>query len=664
MSFYENQHRARRRSSVLLVYFVAAVLAIIATVNIVSYVALMMTFEQMDMTLMEWLRFRGSWLLSGLTLLVILAGSAVRIVSLGRGGGIAVAKLAGGTPVSPATKDAKERQLVNVTEEMAIASGTQVPRIFVLGRETGINAFVAGTHPSNTVLAVTRGALDELNRDELQGVIGHEFSHILNGDMKLNIRLMGVLAGILLIGQIGEFLVRGGVRSKHDRDRKGSLQLAILGLGLMAVGYIGLFFGRLIKAAISRQREFLADASSVQFTRNPDGIASALYAIGQHSGQSRLRSLHAEDMSHLCFGETLKVSMAGLLSTHPPIDERIIAIDPSLPVRLKTRFRKRMQEHAQNTAAETAAPPAAVVTLAPLEWPGTETASFVGASNDTSVAPAAAGATAQAVDASALKASVGTVSPQHTDYAHRLHDSLPAALQQAAHDPEQAQAVVYALILCGMRSHGSESIALIKARVNETCASTVTELYRVLQRAPVAIRLPQLDIALATLRALDKDAQNNIINTCQQLIEIDNKVTLTEFIILYLLRQALNPNPKPQRSIKSFQSIEAALGTLFSAIVQSSGESSALQARNFTQVMKSFTKADCSAYLQMAPSPKQMTHALDQLNRLTPLLKQPVIDACVDCTLHDGKATLRELEVLRAVCEALECPLPPVLATA
>lgn len=654
MSFFENQHRARRKSSVLVAYFVAAVLAIIATVNVVCFVSLGATFEHMDMTLMEWLRMPVSWLVSGFTLLVILLGSLGRIYSLGKGGGVAVAKLAGGTPVNPATRDPRERQLLNVTEEMAIASGTPVPRVYVMQREQGINAFVAGTEPSNTVLAVTRGALDQLNRDELQGVIGHEYSHILNGDMRLNIRLLGLLAGILLIGQIGEFLVRGTKSRRRDRDGKGGFQLTLLGLGLMGVGYVGLFFGRLIKAAISRQREFLADASSVQFTRNPDGIASALYTIGQHSGQSLLQGLHAEDMSHLCFGTTIRLKMNGLLSTHPPIDARINAIDPGLLPRLKARFRSRIQE-------QPPAPPSAVAdtvaSLAPLEWTGTGAAAV--ASGEASSQGPAFAASAQAI-----KASVGTPTPQHAEYAHQLHAALPETLQTAAHDPAQAEAVLYALILSGMRSHGKESIALVKARVSDSCASTTVELYRLLQQADTAIRLPQLDIALATLRTLEASKQDHIVTTCQQLIEIDGKVTLTEFIISYLVRQALNPPPRPHRSIKSLQSLEASLATLFSAIVQSSGEPAERQARNFTQVMKTFTKADCSAYLQLAPSPKQMTQALDQLNRLTPLLKQPVIDACVDCTLHDGKATLRELEVLRAVCEALECPMPPVVSAA
>lgn len=655
MSFYENQHRARRRTGLLAAYFIAAVVAIVASVNLVGFITVNMMSKTDPVPLDVWVRSLPCGIVSGLTLLVILGGSLLRVLALSKGGGMAVAKLAGGTAVSPGTRDARERQLLNIVEEMAIASGTPVPYLFVLHKETGINAFVAGTEPSNTVLAVTRGALEHLTRDELQGVVGHEFSHILNGDMRLNIRLLGLLAGILLIGQIGEFLVRGGPRSRHDRDRKGQLDLmSLVGLALMVIGYVGLFFGRLIKAAISRQREFLADASAVQFTRNPDGIAGALYAIGQHSGQSLLRSSHAEDMSHLCIGATVKMKLGGLLATHPPLDDRIRAIDPNLPPRLKARFRKRQQETASTP------PPAAAATasadLPPLDWPGAASAGFAA---DT---PAATVATP--VSASQIKASVGMPTPWHADYAHRLHDAMPAGLLQVAHEPTQADAVLYALILAGMRSHGSESLALVASRVNPPCAERTQTLHPLLLHADATIRLPLLDIALASLRTLDTGIRENIISTCQQLIDIDRKVTLTEFVTGYLIRQALLPPQRPARGIKSFQPLEAALATLFSAIVQSSGEPAPRQASNFSRIMRTFTRADCGAYLQMAPSPRQMTQALDQLNRLAPLLKQPVVDACVDCTLHDGKATLRELEVLRAICCALECPLPPVMMDA
>lgn len=650
MSFYENQHRARRNTSLLVAYFVAAVVLIVVAVNAAIYIALAMISTVTFMTPLQWVQSGPCWLIALGTVVVIAGGSLFRLAQLSKGG-LAVALMAGGTPIDPNTRNLQERTLINITEEMAIASGTRVPRIFILRDEPGINAFVAGTEPGNTVLAVTQGTLDTLTRDELQGVIGHEFSHILNGDMGLNVRLIGILAGILLIGQIGEFLLRSQ-RHRSSRNSKNGGQLAVLGLALMAIGYVGLFFGRLIKAAISRQREFLADASSVQFTRNPDGIAGALYAIGAHSGHSNLMNRHAEDMSHMCFGETLKVRMSGMLATHPPIDERIKAIDPQLMPRLKARWQKRQ---AGAVSAGEAPTPATAV--------GPNAAGFAGAAATAASGNFGATSRVNAAQAGAIKASVGTPTPAHAEFAHQLHQAIPPELQAAAHDPAQADVLLYALLFTEMRSHGQESLALIGSQRDDAGAREAARLYGVVKQSDPALRLPLLEITLATLCTLGAAQQDRVVALCDQLIRIDSKVTLSEFIISYLVRRALQPAPRHNRAIKSFSTIESSLALLFSAIVQSSGESRERQQQNFQQIMQSYSGADWSQALASMPSPKQLTTALDLLAQLTPLLKQPVIDACVDCVLHDNKATLRELEVLRAVCEALECPMPPLQVT-
>jgi Zn-dependent protease with chaperone function len=650
MSFYENQHRARRNTSLLVAYFVAAVVLIVVAVNAAIYIALAMISTVKFMTPLQWVQSGPCWLIALGTVVVIAGGSLFRLAQLSKGG-LAVALMAGGTPIDPNTRNLQERTLINITEEMAIASGTRVPRIFILRDEPGINAFVAGTEPGNTVLAVTQGTLDTLTRDELQGVIGHEFSHILNGDMGLNVRLIGILAGILLIGQIGEFLLRSQ-RHRSSRNSKNGGQLAVLGLALMAIGYVGLFFGRLIKAAISRQREFLADASSVQFTRNPDGIAGALYAIGAHSGHSNLMNRHAEDMSHMCFGETLKVRMSGMLATHPPIDERIKAIDPQLMPRLKARWQKRQ---AGAVSAGEAPTPATAV--------GPNAAGFAGAAATAASGNFGATSRVNAAQAGAIKASVGTPTPAHAEFAHQLHQAIPPELHAAAHDPAQADVLLYALLFTEMRSHGQESLALIGSQRDDAGAREAARLYGVVKQSDPALRLPLLEITLATLRTLGAAQQDRVVALCDQLIRIDSKVTLSEFIISYLVRRALQPAPRHNRAIKSFSTIESSLALLFSAIVQSSGESRERQQQNFQQIMQSYSGADWSQALASMPTPKQLTTALDLLTQLTPLLKQPVIDACVDCVLHDNKATLRELEVLRAVCEALECPMPPLQVT-
>jgi Zn-dependent protease with chaperone function len=205
---------------------------------------------------------------------------------------------------------------------MAIAAGMPVPPVYLI-RENSINAFAAGFGIHDAVIGINQGTIDLLNRQELQGVVAHEFSHILNGDMRINLRIIALLNGILILGIIGGGLMRGSMFSR-SRDRGA---LIALGIGLLVIGYGGTFFGQLIKAAVSRQREYLADASAVQFTRSTQGIANALKKIGAHSTGSRIESPQADENSHLFFGAIR--SFSSMMATHPPLEARIKALDPN-----------------------------------------------------------------------------------------------------------------------------------------------------------------------------------------------------------------------------------------------------------------------------------------------------------------------------------------------
>lgn len=638
MSFYQNQDNARRKTGLLVFYFITAVVLIITAINAAIYFTLVLASD-LKMSPLQWLQHPLCWTTAIMSLTVIIGGSLLRMTQLGKGG-VSVAIMAGGTPIDPASSEPKEKVLINVVEEMAIASGTPVPRIFVMRDESAINAFVAGTEPRNTVLAVTQGVLDKLNRDELQGVIGHEFSHILNGDMKLNVRLIGILAGILLIGQIGEFLLRGQSRRRYygSRSSKEGNQLIPVGLALLVIGYVGLFFGRLIKAAISRQREFLADASSVQFTRNPEGIASALYAINHYSGHSLLMGAHAEDMNHMCFGETVKMQLSGMLATHPPIEDRIRNIDRTLLPRLKARFKKREAVATEQQPTASSAP------------------NHLQAQNHAAVISGFS-ATTPAIEATAeqIKRSVGQPSPEHYDYAQLLHQNIPANIKTLAHDQHSADNILYALLLLESPTLNSVPVAL-----PEQSLPLRQELKQI---SPLA-RLPLLDICLATLKQAPTDRRATIIQNAIDLIKVDQKITLSEFVYCYLIQQSLSEIKRPARTIKRYTLVEPALATLFSALVQVSGASKEQQTENFRQIMQYYSNTDHSKNLQMAPSPKALNRALQQLNRLAPLLKQPVVEACVDCILHDGKTVVKEMELLRAICEALDCPMPPLIIQA
>ncbi|MGI9241365.1 MAG: M48 family metallopeptidase, partial [Verrucomicrobiales bacterium] len=344
MDFFQSQDAARKKTKFLVVYFAMAVIGIILSIYSMLYPVLKYGEQKSRTTgapsnyqpeaqqLRRTAFFQLDWFLmvaasvSG----VILIGSGYKTLMLSSGGAT-VARDIGGRRVDPNSGDADERKLMNVIEEMAIASGVPVPEVYVMDQEPGINAFAAGKTFSDAAIGVSRGAMKLLNRDELQGVIAHEFSHILNGDMKLNLRLIGVLHGILILTIIGRIILRSAAysgRSSRD-DRGAGVFFMVLGVGLFIIGYIGVFFGHLIKSAVSRQREYLADASAVQFTRSPDGIGGALKKIGGLSYGSRLLNARAEEVSHMTFSNALPSGFVAALASHPPLPDRIKAIEPS-----------------------------------------------------------------------------------------------------------------------------------------------------------------------------------------------------------------------------------------------------------------------------------------------------------------------------------------------
>ncbi|MDX5300261.1 MAG: M48 family metallopeptidase, partial [Gammaproteobacteria bacterium] len=424
MRFFENQDRARRNTTLLVALFSAAVLIITLAVDVLIYIAA--SADQAAPPRFDaWLLSPPGLLCSGVTLGVMALGSVYRFFKLA-GGGIQVARMAGARAIDMTTQNPQERRFINLVEEMAIASGIPVPHLFVMDREAAINAFVAGYEPGEAVLVVTRGALDQLTRDELQGVIGHEFSHILNGDMRLNVRLIAILAGILLIGQIGQVLMRSGGHRPRGKRNEGA-SVAMLGLALMGIGYIGLFFGRLIKSAIARQHEYLADASSVQFTRNPEGIGGALYKIALNDHRALLsHTHHAEDLNHLCFGESVRMQfMQGWLASHPPLEERISAIDAQLLAKLRARYGRRgerLSTHAAQATQthHTATPP--------------------------EVAMGFGGGTTQPVNPS-LSSQTGQISPVSEHYAQSLLQRLPQTFKDLLHTTTGAVNLCYALAL-------------------------------------------------------------------------------------------------------------------------------------------------------------------------------------------------------------------------
>lgn len=639
MDFFQHQAQARKRTGLLLFYFSLAVFLTVVAVNAAFFVISTFTLQP-GLTLGAWLvQPWWAWISLG-TLGVIGIGSLTRYLALADGGHV-IADAVHARRIDPDTTDVRERALLNVVEEMAIASGTPVPTTYVMEDEPGINAFVAGFEPTQAVLVVTRGALDTFSRDELQGVVGHEFSHILNGDMRMNVQLYAILAGILLIGRIGEFLLRS---ARGGRSRgKGAAIPVLVGLLLMVVGYVGLFFGRLIKAAISRQRELLADASSVQFTRNPQGLAEALLKIRNASHGSLLQNSQAEDMSHMCIARPVHMRLSGLLATHPPLDERIAAIDPTMLARDRAR------QHAAQVQAGTTGATAGI---------GGNPAVSSLAGN--TVAPSVVQPAASVPQA--LAASVGNPTPEHLAWATRLRDSIPENIRDMLRTPGGARVAMYGILLAGTTSqHDAAAIQLVAAGDSDSAAARLRASLPDLRRLGTRLRLPCHDLALPVLRSMSDDQKKHFLGVLDQLVRLDGRITLREYLSTSLLRKHLSPGAGARDSVRhrTYASVYGELNVVVSLLSRAAGLADEDCARLHAQVMRGFGVGTPQLLATDVLTAVQLHQALEQLAALSPLLKKPLMDACIDCVSHDNKLQVAEIELVRAIGEALDCPVPP-----
>ncbi len=628
MDFFQRQDQAQRNTKKLVVYFVLAVACIVASVYFVCF----FIFDGMDS------RHGGGgslwnqdiFIYSALgTLAVIVCGSLYQISMLSSGGS-AVAESLGGRLLNPGSTDPQERKLLNVVEEMSIASGVAMPKVYVMDEESGINAFAAGFSPTDAAVAVTRGCLQNLNRDELQGVIGHEFSHILNGDMRLNIRLMGIIFGIICLATIGRILLR-------TRGRKNPLPL--LGLALILIGGLGVLFGRLIQAAVSRQREFLADASAVQFTRNPLGLSSALQKLGAIG--SRLESERAADACHMFFGNGVRSSFLGLFATHPPIEERIRAIDKSWDGKFAPVSDKLVEE-----------------IISPRR--DSELISqIISAPTRTTKPPPLA------VNPQNVMLNLGQPTPLHLRYAEELRSAFPGAVQAAAREPQAATALIYALLLSEDAKMRAQQLEEITRRISATVSQQAAALQ--IEAAPLAARarLPLVNLALAALRNLSPEAFQKFQTTLRWLIESDEQIDLFEFVLQKILDRNLNRHFVAGRPVATqFYSMKPLVPDaeiLLSAMARVSSADEAEVGKAFAAGM-AYARTN-EAALNLLPQERcglrQIDAALNRLALAVPQIKKNILEACVRIVGADGVVQEREAEMLRGIADALDCPIPP-----
>jgi Zn-dependent protease with chaperone function len=634
MDFFEAQDAARKRTALLIALFAAAVIAIIVVVYAVVHLAIGPGTGPVDLLLLLQVALGVG--------LVVGVGTAIRTASL-RQGGPAVAEMLGARRVATNTTDLEERKLVNVVEEMSIAAGTPVPAIYVLDREDGINAFAAGYSTHDAAVAVTRGALRSLSRDELQGVIAHEFSHILNGDMRLNIRLIGVLYGILLLAIVGRGIVYAAPRGGRGRSREGGAGwIVILGAVLLLVGYIGVFFGKMIKAAVSRQREYLADSAAVQFTRNPVGLAGALKKIGAQAHGSRIEDHHAEELSHLFFANGVRGSLFGFLATHPPLEERIRRLDPGWEGDFESGPVRPAPPEAHAAAARRHG-------IEPLPLAALD-------------GPVAAASPAAAV------ASIGAPTAEHLAYAASLLDRLPVELTDAAHDPAGARALILALVMAGAERNRSAEWDIVCEYGGAGLEAEVELLLPRVRAQGADAMLPLLDLALPALLQLSPDEAQRFRATVERLVHADGRVRTFEYALTHTLARRLQTRDgvvdRRGRRVRSVESLRGDIEALLSTVAWagSDGDPEAAGAA-FEAGLRRLPPAVAPIRLQDAGAVglPRVDQALSALEHAAPDIQRRFLEACAAAAAHDRRMHRREAELLRAISESLDCPMPPVL---
>jgi Zn-dependent protease with chaperone function len=643
--FFDRQDIARRSTVRLTVLFGLAVVAIIASIELLLAVTLGFLGRNPETGVLDWTAINDPRLFAMATVgtLVVVGGGSLFKVAQLRAGGRVVAEQLGGRLLNSDTAVPSEQRLLNIVEEMAIASGTPTPPVYLMDQEEGINAFAAGFQPSDAVIGVTKGTAETLSRDELQGVIAHEFSHILNGDMRLNIRLMGLLHGILIIGILGYFILRMAAFSGHRRrSREGGNQMPLLalGAGLMAVGVFGTFFGNMIKAAVSRQREFLADASAVQFTRQASGIAGALKKIGGIATGSTVQNPNAPEASHLFFGRATS-GLSALFSTHPPLPERIRRLDPSWDGTFPT-----------------------VAVVAPAEVPASAMAAgAVGLAGAHGVRGAAEGA----FDVSRAVADIGAPTEAHIQYAASLVQSLPRALLEAAHEPHGGRAVVYALLLDRDAGIRRTQLKRLAAAADRGVHEETLRLAPLVDELDVRLRLPLIDIVLPALRRLTATQHAQFRENVLGLVQADEAIDVFEWslsrILLHDLAPAYSRASPPRVRVRNLKAIRPQLQRLLSTLAHAGHRDTQAAGNAFDKAWRTMRLPEAHLLEINQSGVGLLDDAVERLAGAAPPIKRQVLRAAIACVTADRQVTATEVELVRAVSASLGCPMPPVLAT-
>jgi Zn-dependent protease with chaperone function len=641
MDFFARQAATRRQSRWMVLLFVLAVIAIVVAIDfvVVSTVAILSVKDgggllaSQDMSLA---RYPLVILFSTLLVLgTIGISSLVRTVSLAAGGG-KVAEQLGGTRVGSDTTDPLKQRLRNVVEEMAIASGVPVPQVYVLEREAGINAFAAGYSPANAAVTVTRGALVNLDRSELQGVIAHEFSHVLNGDMRISTRLIGLLFGLTVIAMIARTILRFAPRSSGS-SRKGGGGIVVIyvaALVVLVLGWIGLFFGRLIQAAVSRNRESLADASAVQFTRDPQGLRNALVKIGALGAGSRITDADPEEVAHLLFAEGIPRAFA----THPPLIERIRELDPQFQPSEFEEVRQRLALTQPDAEGE--------------ERARAEAARRKAFQNAVVLAPAAI---------SGLVANPGT---EHVLQAQAVLDSLPDSFERAARRPGQAAALFIALAIDAEPQARGLQLDYVQQQLGIEFGGAVRATLAEVDALTAIQRMPALLQVFAALNQLARAERVELLKCLNGLMVRESRASAFAYALRKLAQVQLQDNLDPRRRAAGHLAPQGArdeLQVLFSALAMQGSEDEQAMRRAYDAGMAvMLTGGIRPPLLRLGHWPPRLDQALARIDHLQPAAKALLVRALVLTIASDHQMTVPESELLRAICAVLHCPLPPL----
>jgi Zn-dependent protease with chaperone function len=662
MNFFEHQHSAKKKTTLLVFLLILAVCCLIA-ITILAITIFFYFFQSHSTSIQAYQTYTTSlsshffhiissniflWVIAGVVSVVGI-GSLYKLIKLSQGGKY-VAESLGGQLLHPNSQDPTERKILNVVEEMAIASGNPVPSVYVL-QDKSINAFAAGLSRRDAVIGVTQGCIQLLDRDELQGVMAHEFSHIHNGDMRLNMRLIAFLHGILVIGLIGSFIIRGSSGYGYSRHRnKNRGQQMILGLALVVIGYSGTFFGNIIKAAVSRQREFLADASAVQFTRNPLGISNALKKIGASSHGSIIDKANTSEFSHLFFGESIKNKFASLMATHPPLDDRIRRVEPQwngqYPLINRTKKNSTQQnqpEENTNNADHSQQIPIAASAIHYFSNSAPQTDNE--ARKETAINTC-----------SMTEAIINTIGESNENtllISRQLIKQVPHHIITAAHEPFSARALFYCLLISRDEKIQQQQLNHLQKNAVPESYNEVTRILNDIMTLDQQYRLLLIDLAMPALKLLSTPQYQHFKKNIIRLIKIEKNVSLFEWCLYRIMTHTLET--KPQKESKSLKQCYQSIELLLSAIV-SAGEN--------VEPQKAFSAgADViglsNITLLGGYSLKAMDNALNELTQLKPLQKPILLRAIMACINHDKEISVKEAELFRAIADTLNCPVPP-----